>query len=156
MPRPAGARSSARDDETLCQVLQLAMQKRGFAARIAHDVDSALQLARTEPPEYAIVDLSMPGDSGLVLIPQLKELEPHMRIVVLTGYASVARALPASSPAPRPESGPAGPPAGSRRTRRSCDVHDNIPPHTPLSNCTLLRNQIKAAVQSQTPQFDKP
>jgi two-component system response regulator RegA len=83
------------DDETLCQVLQTAMQKRGFSTRVAHDVDAAMQLAEADPPEYAIVDLSMPGDSGLVLVPKLKTLEPHMRIVVLTGYASVTTAVEA-------------------------------------------------------------
>ena len=83
------------DDATLCLVLQTAMQKRGFTTRIAHDVEGAMRLARQDPPEYAIVDLSMPGDSGLVLISRLKELDPHIRIVVLTGYASVTTAVEA-------------------------------------------------------------
>jgi len=83
------------DDETLCMVLQKAMQKRGFETRIAHDVTSAVSLAEEDPPEYAIIDLSMPGESGLDLISKLKEIDEHTRMVVLTGYASVTTAVEA-------------------------------------------------------------
>lgn len=83
------------DDETLCEVLQMAMERRGFVTRIAHDVPSAISVAKDDPPEYAIVDLSMPGESGLSLVGQLKELDEHTRIVVLTGYASVSTAVEA-------------------------------------------------------------
>ena len=83
------------DDVTLCIVLQNAMQKRGFDTRVAHDVESAVVLAKEDPPEYAIIDLSMPGESGLTLISRLKEIDAHTRMVVLTGYASVATAVEA-------------------------------------------------------------
>jgi two-component system response regulator RegA len=83
------------DDVTLCIVLQKAMQKRGFDTRVAHDVESAVVLAKQDPPEYAIIDLSMPGESGLTLISRLKEIDAHTRMVVLTGYASVATAVEA-------------------------------------------------------------
>jgi two-component system response regulator RegA len=76
-------------------VLEKAMQKRGFETRIAHDVQTALDLAQADPPEYAIIDLSMPGESGLNLISRLKEIDQHTRMVVLTGYASVATAVEA-------------------------------------------------------------
>lgn len=83
------------DDETLCLVMQKAMDKRGFETRVAHNVDAAVMLAEDDPPEYAIIDLSMPGESGLTLISKLKEFDEHTRIVVLTGYASVATAVEA-------------------------------------------------------------
>jgi two-component system response regulator RegA len=83
------------DDQTLCSVLAKAMQKRGFETRVAHDVATALALAKDDPPEYAIIDLSMPGESGLNLISQLKKIDAHTRMVVLTGYASVATAVEA-------------------------------------------------------------
>ena len=52
-------------------------------------------IAQQQPPEYAVVDLKMPGDSGLVLIEKLIELDPNTRIVMLTGYASIATAIEA-------------------------------------------------------------
>lgn len=54
-----------------------------------------MQQARVAPPEYAVVDLNLAGDSGLGLIPDLLALDPGVRIVVLTGYASLATAVEA-------------------------------------------------------------
>ena len=83
------------DDETFCHVLAQALGKRGFAVRVAHDVAGGLAAAAESAPEYAVVDLNMPGPSGLELVQQLKSLDEHTRIVVLTGYASVATAVEA-------------------------------------------------------------
>jgi two-component system response regulator RegA len=51
--------------------------------------------AQHNPPEYAVVDLKMGGASGLTLVRTLHELDPATRIVVLTGYASIATAVEA-------------------------------------------------------------
>jgi len=83
------------DDPTFCRVLGLALNRRGFAVTTASDSATALYLAGMDPPEYAIVDLNLAGDSGLLLIPELLALEPATRIVVLTGYASIATAVEA-------------------------------------------------------------
>ena len=83
------------DDTTFCQVLGRALEKRGFAISVAHSVEQAMPLAHPNPPEYAVVDLKMDGASGLVLIRALHELDPATRIVVLTGYASIATAVEA-------------------------------------------------------------
>jgi len=83
------------DDLTFCRVLARAMEGRGFAVSIAHDVPQAIWSAEQKLPRYAIVDLRMPGPSGLTLVRKLKELDADMRIVVLTGYASIATAIEA-------------------------------------------------------------
>ena len=83
------------DDPTFCEAMRRALARRGFRVALAHDVDAALASMRIETPAYAIVDLKMPGQSGLMLIPRLRALSEHMRIVVLTGYASVATAVEA-------------------------------------------------------------
>ena len=83
------------DDITFCQVLGRAMEKRGYSVTVAHSVEEALPLAAANPPEYAVVDLKMGGASGLILIQSLHELDPATRIVVLTGYASIATAVEA-------------------------------------------------------------
>lgn len=83
------------DDETFREVLARAMSRRGYAVRTAGNVDSALQAAGEVAPSHALVDLRMPGVSGLKLIPALKERAPQVRIVVLTGYASIATAVEA-------------------------------------------------------------
>lgn len=83
------------DDEAFRKVLARALERRDFAVTTAPDVSEALAIAQAQPPEYAVVDLKMPGDSGLVLIERLIELDPNTRIVMLTGYASIATAIEA-------------------------------------------------------------
>lgn len=83
------------DDPLFRQVLARALGRRGYAVSTAGSVDEAMQLVAEAAPEYAVVDLKMPGDSGLVLIKALIELDPNTRIVMLTGYASIATAVEA-------------------------------------------------------------
>lgn len=83
------------DDNTFCAVLARALEKRGFAVTVANNVEQALPLAKSNPPEYAVIDLKMSGASGLVLTKALHELDPATRIVMLTGYASIATAVEA-------------------------------------------------------------
>ncbi len=83
------------DDATFRGVLSRALEKRGFAVTTAESVEQALPLASANPPEYAVLDLKMEGASGLVLVKKLHELDPATRIVMLTGYASIATAVEA-------------------------------------------------------------
>lgn len=83
------------DDPTFGNVLARSLQKRGFTVSTATDANSARELINQQPFDYALVDLNMPGDSGLTLIPQLKAAQPTLKIVVLTGYASIATAVEA-------------------------------------------------------------
>jgi two-component system, response regulator RegA len=83
------------DDVALCSALQRALSRRGFDVAAAHSAAEAWEQTQQRLPEYAVIDLKMPGDSGLTLVPRLKALSPAMHIVVLTGYASVATAVEA-------------------------------------------------------------
>jgi two-component system response regulator RegA len=83
------------DDVTFAGVLREALEARGFEVYVAHSVPEGLATAQRDPPEYAVVDLKMPGPSGLELIQRLQQLDENTRIVMLTGYASVATAVEA-------------------------------------------------------------
>jgi two-component system response regulator RegA len=83
------------DDADYCRVLSKAFARRGFEVSVAHDVAQAAMRAQECAHAFAVVDLNMPGESGLALIPKLKLLHCEMRIVVLTGYASIATAVEA-------------------------------------------------------------
>jgi two-component system response regulator RegA len=83
------------DDLTFCKVLSAALEKRGFAVAVAHSVEQAIPLAEVSPPEFAVVDLKMGCTPGLALVEVLHDLDPNTRIVVLTGYASIATAVEA-------------------------------------------------------------
>lgn len=83
------------DDEVFTRVLARALSARGFAAAVAHDAAQALAHVRAEPVQFAVLDLKLGADNGLALIPELKALRPGLRILLLTGYASIATAVEA-------------------------------------------------------------
>jgi two-component system response regulator RegA len=83
------------DDEAFLQVLGKALERRGFDVMSATGIDAAVAMARQSLPAKAVVDLKLDKESGLDLIPLLIEISPDMKIVVLTGYSSIATAVTA-------------------------------------------------------------
>jgi two-component system response regulator RegA len=85
----------ADDDAAFRSVLARALASRGFDVRTAASGEEAASAAEADPPELAVVDLRMPGRSGLELVRHLKGLDAQTRVVVLTGYGSIATAVEA-------------------------------------------------------------
>ena len=83
------------DDRVLRERLARALRERGYDVRAAGSYEEALTIARAEPPEMAIVDLRIPGGSGLDVLRELKQLDAETKVVVLTGYGSIATAIEA-------------------------------------------------------------
>lgn len=83
------------DDPSFNAILVRTLNRRGHPADGAHDVASALLIARERKPPHVVLDLNLDGSSGLALIPALLAINPDCRIVVLTGYASIATAVDA-------------------------------------------------------------
>jgi two-component system response regulator RegA len=83
------------DDDVLRGRLARALAERGFDVFTADGYPEAVAIARSESPELALVDLKMPGRSGLEVVQALKEIDPQTKVVVLTGYGSIATAMDA-------------------------------------------------------------
>jgi two-component system, response regulator RegA len=83
------------DDDVFVTRLGRAFRDRGYEVRTANDYDHAMALAREESPELAIVDMRMPGRSGLELVRDLLGVDASTRILVLTGYGSIVTAVEA-------------------------------------------------------------
>ncbi|MBK8170814.1 MAG: response regulator [Sandaracinaceae bacterium] len=84
------------DDENLFRErLVLALCQRGFEAAGVATAEEAIRSAELDTPECAVVDLRMPRISGLHVVRRLHDLDATTRIVVLTGYGSIATALDA-------------------------------------------------------------
>ena len=83
------------DDEVFCDVLGRALIRRGYEVMTAYSVNEAEQLLKSNVPDYAIVDLRMPGASGLELVEHMGKIIPSIKTVVLTSYASIATAVEA-------------------------------------------------------------
>lgn len=83
------------DDNFFRERLERAFAGRGYTVLSASGYEEAMKIIREEKPEMALVDLKMPGRSGLELIRDAVALNPEMKIVVLTGYGSIATATEA-------------------------------------------------------------
>jgi len=83
------------DDATYRERLGKAIAARGFEVRTAANTAAAVALAETDSPEYAVLDLRMPGESGLDLLRRLRAIDPTTKVLMLTGYGSIATALEA-------------------------------------------------------------
>ncbi|HXJ32480.1 MAG TPA: response regulator [Candidatus Eisenbacteria bacterium] len=83
------------DDERLRSRLARAFTDRGYTVYEAADVASATAVLRDQRPERVVVDLRLGAESGLELVGQALALNPAARLVVLTGYGSIATALEA-------------------------------------------------------------
>jgi two-component system response regulator RegA len=83
------------DDQVFAAVLARVLTRRGLTVDQVHTAPDALQ---TPPGHYdrILLDLNLGVDSGLKLLPQLKQRHPESAIVVLTGYASIATAVEAT------------------------------------------------------------
>lgn len=83
------------DDAVFLRVMARALAQRGFTVRTAQDGETALALCRSEAPVHVVLDLKLGVENGLALIPQLLTVAPDLRILLLTGYASIATAVEA-------------------------------------------------------------
>lgn len=83
------------DDSLFLQTLQRSLQRRGIETITAADAESALRAAREQPFDFALLDLKIGKESGLWLIEPLKAIRAETRVVMMTGYASVATAVEA-------------------------------------------------------------
>jgi two-component system response regulator RegA len=81
------------DDGAFRDRLVRAMRDRGYEVTGVADHRAALEAARHESPELALVDLRLPGESGLAVVRDLKALDSSTVVVVLTGYGSIATAV---------------------------------------------------------------
>jgi two-component system response regulator RegA len=83
------------DDPVFVATLAQALRRRGHEVATAEDPESGLAAARRLMPDAAVLDLKLAEATGLGLIEPLKGLRDDMRILLLTGYASIATAVEA-------------------------------------------------------------
>lgn len=83
------------DDQTFARALQRSFERRGYQVRLAHSQEDLEVLLEEVSPGYAVVDLKLGAGSGLPCVKLLHARDPAMKIVVLTGFASIATAVEA-------------------------------------------------------------
>ena len=83
------------DDEPFRGRLGRAMEKRGYAVRLAGSFREGLEMAALQPPRFAVVDLRLGDGNGLDLVTEMRKVAPAARMVILTGYGNIATAVAA-------------------------------------------------------------
>ena len=83
------------DDHLYLRTLQRSLLRQGVETVSATNASTALVVAKAFSPVFALIDLKLGLDSGLTLIRPLRSLRTEMRILLVTGYASIATAVDA-------------------------------------------------------------
>ncbi len=85
----------ADDEESMRWVLSKALRKKGYSVDLAADGNQALRQVREQSYDLAIVDIKMPGMTGLEFLDKARELRPDLLVVVMTAEASMKNAVEA-------------------------------------------------------------
>lgn len=83
------------DDEAFARTLKRSFERRGYAVEVADGPEEMQAHLQAFQPGYAVVDLKLGSASGLACVQALRASDATMRIVVLTGFASIATAVEA-------------------------------------------------------------
>jgi two-component system response regulator RegA len=83
------------DDASFAKALKRSFERRGYLVTLCAGLEEVTALLETAPPGFAVVDLKLSNSSGLECVKLLHAFDPEMRIVVLTGFASIATAVEA-------------------------------------------------------------
>jgi len=83
------------DEQAMRDACHQVLTKDGYRAEVAADGDSGLQKIRQIKPDLILVDLKMPGMSGMELLEKVRDIDPNIVSIVITGYATIESAVEA-------------------------------------------------------------
>lgn len=76
------------DEKEFVQTLSERLQMRNMESRVAYNGQSALDMIQNDAPEVMIIDLKMPGINGMDVLKEVKQTQPEIEVIVLTGHGS--------------------------------------------------------------------
>ena len=85
---PAGRVLIVDDEADVRSTLQQYVTTQGWEARVAVDGASALRLIRADPPDVVLLDIQMPGLSGIDALKAIQEAAPGVKVIMISGAAS--------------------------------------------------------------------
>ncbi|MEW6264900.1 MAG: ATP-binding protein [Thermodesulfobacteriota bacterium] len=81
------------DEEEFAQILAERLNARGFFTRLAYDGAQALAEVRESPVDVVVLDINLPGKSGLEVLKEIKEARPLAQVILLTGLSNIQTAI---------------------------------------------------------------
>ena len=76
------------DEEAFVTTLQERLEMRGFSPRVATDGLTGLEMIAAEPPDVVVLDLRMPGLSGVEVLRRIRKGWPCLPVIMLSGHGS--------------------------------------------------------------------
>ncbi len=83
------------DDKQICAILSDLVKGEGFEATVAYEGEKALKIVRSAAPDLLLVDMMLPGMDGMEVLRQVKDLDPELPVVFITGHADARGAVKA-------------------------------------------------------------
>jgi len=83
------------DDHAFAQTLARRFTKQGFVCSVVTQANQVLELCHQVKPSHILLDMKLSADNGLTLIKPIRAVLPGVRMVLLTGYASITTAVEA-------------------------------------------------------------
>ena len=81
------------DEENLVDYLSKRLLRQGHTVKAAFSGEEAIEVAKQEHFDVAVVDLKMPGIDGVETQKRLRDIQPFLQSIVLTGHGSIESAL---------------------------------------------------------------
>jgi DNA-binding NtrC family response regulator len=83
------------DERTLARSIKLFMSEQGYEADVAENADTALDLLDRLRPDLVLLDVCLPGLSGIELLKRIREFDRNIAVIVMTAYSSIEGAVEA-------------------------------------------------------------
>src|SRR5580698_1866914 len=77
------------DEAAIRESLEVLLTLEGYSVRMANDGEQGLRVLEIENFDLVLLDLALPGQSGLELLPQIKERQPELPVIMITAYGTV-------------------------------------------------------------------
>lgn len=81
------------DEEQFVETLAQRLEARDFAVATAFNGDQALEYVRSKDVDVVVLDVLMPGLSGIDTLREMKRIRPLTEVIMLTGHATVETAI---------------------------------------------------------------
>ena len=81
------------DEERICEAVKKALERIGYIVEMSQHATAALERIHQGSLDMVICDIKMPGMDGIALLDRIKEYDPTMLVLMITGYASIESAV---------------------------------------------------------------
>jgi len=83
------------DEEAIRESLDTLLTLEGFAVNTASDGPSGMELLSRNEYDLLLLDLALPGQSGIDLLPRIVEIQPNLPVIMITAFGTVGNVVDA-------------------------------------------------------------